>query len=400
MLPTPPKPSRKGKERAESVFRPRVSFDTFDRPADFIEENSFTLREKHKDYEYTKRSRTFLCGLDSNDYSEYALEWLIDELVDDGDEVVCLRVVESDAGIEKGRYRTEAEELMEYIQTKNSDNKAINLVLEFAVGKVNKVIDDMINLYEPAILIVGTRGRSLKGFQGLLPGSVSKYCLQHSPVPVIVVRPNAKRAKHKRQRLEDPERQGYRNLLAKSGPQGGHILDRSNRDSLLLDNPKPISQAESDAEAAAVAAAIGYKPAPSSHPLSQMHGAPQIRVETDLARTPTSPESTYSPLSAGDLSSPEILRSPGPVYKDLESSQTLEPLDSPAPSVDSSDDEDERPGRPGTIREHGQPELTLLPKTNASEEEDSSPKSASVPQDEVAMAENSKPRTWLDYSSR
>lgn len=59
--------------------------------------------------------------------------------------MVCLRVVESDAGIEKGRYRTEAEELMEYIQTKNSDNKAINLVLEFAVGKVNKVIDDMVS---------------------------------------------------------------------------------------------------------------------------------------------------------------------------------------------------------------------------------------------------------------
>ncbi|GME25560.1 universal stress protein [Neofusicoccum parvum] len=134
---------------APNVFQPRVSFDTFDKPADFIEENSFTLIRKHKDYEYTKRSRTFLCGLDSNEYSEYALEWLIDELVDDGDEIVCLQVVEKDdkvageSSIDHGRYREEAEKLMDRIQIKNTENKAINLVLEFSVGKVQKVIDEM-----------------------------------------------------------------------------------------------------------------------------------------------------------------------------------------------------------------------------------------------------------------
>lgn len=133
-----------------SVFRPRVSFDTFDRPADFIEESSFTLIAKHKDYEYTKRSRTFLCGFDENEYSVYALQWLINELVDDGDEIVCLRVVEKedaiagDRSVESGRYRTEAEATMRDIQSRNHDNKAINLILEFSIGKVNKVIDDMV----------------------------------------------------------------------------------------------------------------------------------------------------------------------------------------------------------------------------------------------------------------
>lgn len=114
---------------------------------------------KHKDYIYTKRSRTFLCGIDSNDYSEYALEWLIDELVDDGDEIVCLRVVEKDASIaderaiEKGRYREEAEKMMERVQAKNHESKAINLVLEFAVGKVNRVIDDMVTYSAPVLPI-------------------------------------------------------------------------------------------------------------------------------------------------------------------------------------------------------------------------------------------------------
>ena len=139
-----------------SQFQPRVSFDTFDKPADFIEESSFTLITKHKDYEYTKRSRTFLCGFDENEYSTYALQWLINELVDDGDEIVCLRVVEKedtiagDRSVETGRYKREADATMQDIQGRNHDNKAINLILEFSVGKVNKVIDDMVS--SPAVL--------------------------------------------------------------------------------------------------------------------------------------------------------------------------------------------------------------------------------------------------------
>ncbi|KAF2025927.1 hypothetical protein EK21DRAFT_103573 [Setomelanomma holmii] len=243
---------------------PRVSFDTFDKPADFIEESSFTLIAKHKDYEYTKRSRTFLCGFDENEYSVYALQWLINELVDDGDEIVCLRVVEKedaiagDKSVETGRYRTEAEATMRDIQARNHDNKAINLILEFSIGKVNKVIDDMINLYEPAILVVGTRGKSLGGFQGLLPGSVSKYCLQHSPVPVIVVRPTSKRDKARSKRANDPDRQGYRDILAKS-------------ESLIDVNSPRNSFFANDEEALALAAAMTNKqPAETTHPLAQV----------------------------------------------------------------------------------------------------------------------------------
>jgi nucleotide-binding universal stress UspA family protein len=299
-----------------------VSFDTFDRPAEFIEENSFTLIAKHKDYEYTKRSRTFLCGCDDNEYSEYALQWLIDELVDDGDEIVCLRVVEKDdavAGdrsVEKGRYRSEAEMLMKSIQNRNHENKAINLILEFAVGKVNKVIDEMvsrsravigcwtkltlqqINLYEPAILVVGTRGRSLGGFQGLLPGSVSKYCLQHSPVPVIVVRPSSKRDKARVKRAQDPSRHGYKELLEKTGP---NVVDASNRNSFILEEEV---QPASDDEAAAVAAAIGYKPQKGKTPLTQVQEAPSLeKLDTsnldNLQRVMKSPE-------LQNLDSPEL----------------------------------------------------------------------------------------------
>jgi hypothetical protein len=50
----------------------------------------------------------------------------------------------------------------------------------------------------------------------LLPGSVSKYCLQHSPVPVIVVRPSSKRDKKKAKRKADPGRRIYQDILQQS----------------------------------------------------------------------------------------------------------------------------------------------------------------------------------------
>ncbi|KAJ8097810.1 hypothetical protein POJ06DRAFT_260169 [Lipomyces tetrasporus] len=213
-------------------FQKRVGFDTFDNKdaTDF----SLTLQAKHDGYVYNRLSRTFLCGTDQNEYSEYALEWLLEELIDDGDEIVCLRVVDpgakissSDIALQEKLYRDEAYKLLNDIMQKNEEDKKISLVLEFAVGKVQEMIQRMIEIYEPAVLIVGTRGKSLNGFQGLLPGSISKYCLQHSPVPVIVVRPGEKRLKKKEKRLADPSRRTYMDIVENSKSSSTLSLTKS-----------------------------------------------------------------------------------------------------------------------------------------------------------------------------
>ena len=50
-------------------------------------------------YRYHQTSRTFLLGLDNKDYSQCALEWGMQELFEDNDEIVIMRVV--DSGISK-----------------------------------------------------------------------------------------------------------------------------------------------------------------------------------------------------------------------------------------------------------------------------------------------------------
>lgn len=92
-------------------------------------------------------------------------------------------------------------------------------------------LDRLIALYRPDSLVVGTKGQrtvmQALGMAGggshLLPiytymhantrhtfsigiGSVSRYCLSHSPVPVIVVRPERKVRKAMAKRRKDPKR--------------------------------------------------------------------------------------------------------------------------------------------------------------------------------------------------
>ena len=88
----------------------------------------------------------------------------------------------------------------------------LSIVVEFIAGKTTQTIDRLIALYRPDSIVVGTRGTrgmmqawgAAFGAPGM--GSVSKYCLSHSPVPIIVVRPESKVRKTIEKRRADPKR--------------------------------------------------------------------------------------------------------------------------------------------------------------------------------------------------
>ena len=190
------------------------------------------------------------------------------ELFEDNDELVILRVIDSGTiphkrppylfaaeklqleseghGGEKA-YQVEARRLLDSVISENKDEKAvvpfsspILMLVKRHCGISSRTIprssptdgiirlpsltDAQIEIYSPDSLIVGTRGRD-GAIGGLLPGSMSKspppqkrstnnrYCLQHSPVPVIVVHPSQRRLHRKHKREKDPDRQSYIHLL-------------------------------------------------------------------------------------------------------------------------------------------------------------------------------------------
>lgn len=109
------------------------------------------------------------------------------------------------------------------------------------------------------MLIVGTKGRSLGGLQGLVSNrnSFSKWCLQHSPIPVVVVRPTSKRMKKKMKRENAPARHDYKRILKESG------IDEHETDTCSQGTMWEISN-ESRAEANAVHTAVDPTAGPES----------------------------------------------------------------------------------------------------------------------------------------
>lgn len=222
-------------------FQKRIAFDTVDNK--LASDYSLTLRTKHDDYEYDRLTRTILVGVDESKYSKAALVWVFENLIEDGDEMVCIFAVDPSKIIPSDpskQYREKAENFLKWIIEQNILQKKISLVLELSVGKVQDMFKLMIQIYEPSILVVGTRGRSMDGFKGLLPGSVSKYCLQHSPIPVIVVREHLKREKRKAKRAADPSssRRLYREALLSVSSPGSSVKYYSEGSSASKVQPK------------------------------------------------------------------------------------------------------------------------------------------------------------------
>ncbi|KAL1864397.1 hypothetical protein VTK73DRAFT_5896 [Phialemonium thermophilum] len=284
-------------------FKRHISFDNL--PVGEATKNnpsSFTLNARHQGYHPNRRSRTFMAGVDEHAYSDYALAWLLENLADDGDEVVCVRVVEAPVRAGEKNYQAEAQRLLKDIQEKNTRNLAISIVLEYSVGKLHATFQQLIQLYQPSMLIVGTRGRSLGGIQGLVNSrnSFSKYCLQYSPVPVIVVRPDEQRRKKKEKRTQDPTRQSYAALFAAT--KGKHEADSDA--SSIYDLEVQLSP---DEEAHRVAAAMGLPAAwdPTIKPYSGSRGRSR-------ASAPTSPTTGPTVNVVSTSGSTTKLRSPSP----------------------------------------------------------------------------------------
>ena len=130
----------------------KTSFDTFDNPS--ASDPSYTLVSSHVGYKHNRHQRVFLVAVDDNDYSNHALQWLLEAMVEDGDEIACLRVVEKDskspnesATVVQRDYKAEARRLLEHIQATNDrlSKKGINIIVDFANGNVEKTIQNRVS---------------------------------------------------------------------------------------------------------------------------------------------------------------------------------------------------------------------------------------------------------------
>jgi len=163
-------------------------------------------------YKRTRSTRVFLCATSPDESGREALDWALESFVQDGDEFVVFRGIEEDV-LDKDHdvVREDARALMAYIQAKSQEfdpDRKLSIIMEYIAGKVTDTLDRLIALYKPDSVVVGTRGRKAwqVGIGKGAMGSVSRYCLTHSPVPIIVVRPERKVKKAIEKRRADPKR--------------------------------------------------------------------------------------------------------------------------------------------------------------------------------------------------
>jgi hypothetical protein len=145
-------------------------------------------------------------------------------------------------------------------------------------------------------------------------------------VPVIVVRPTSKRDKAKSKRTNDPDRQGYREILAKSEKLPEIDSPRNS----FFENEDEAATIGGAATVPKPAVANVHKPSVDTHPLAQVEHAESSDDDDSDVDTGTG----TSTLVGDDL------RSPLPLMK----SPHLQNLDSPELSSQSSSEDEEDQG--------------------------------------------------------
>jgi len=76
------------------AYTHKVSFDTFENPAASM--FSFTLQVKAEGYKRSRNTRVYLCASSPDESGSEALEWCLESLVQDGDELIVFRGVDED----------------------------------------------------------------------------------------------------------------------------------------------------------------------------------------------------------------------------------------------------------------------------------------------------------------
>jgi hypothetical protein len=90
---SPPSPHHHHNANAAG-YTPKVSFDTFENPVASM--FSFTLQVKTEGYKRTRNTRAFLCASSPDESGREALDWALEYLVQDGDELIVFRGVDED----------------------------------------------------------------------------------------------------------------------------------------------------------------------------------------------------------------------------------------------------------------------------------------------------------------
>ncbi|GAA5810174.1 hypothetical protein MFLAVUS_003593 [Mucor flavus] len=164
-------------------YQRRVSFDNVTNiPPAY---HSFTLKQSSLGFKKTRRSRTYMVAIDLLQEITDSLSFTLRSLMDEGDEIIVVGVYPQLSNNEEDP-KQKAEEIIDWIMKSHQGDK-IQMIVELTFGRPEVALEEMIRMYQPSMLIVGSRNK-LKYKHAYSGTGIFKYRLKHSSVPIVIVR--------------------------------------------------------------------------------------------------------------------------------------------------------------------------------------------------------------------
>lgn len=98
----------------------------------------------------------------------------------------CLQFIVLSIKEEQLAPKEKAQQIMDWIVSSHQGDN-INMVVELAFGRPEVALEEMMKMYKPSLLIVGSRNKN-KYKHAYSGAGIFKYRLKHSTVPVVIVR--------------------------------------------------------------------------------------------------------------------------------------------------------------------------------------------------------------------
>ncbi len=151
-----------------------------------------------------KRTRTYLVAVDLSNESKYALEWTVGTVLRNGDTMRIVDAIERDDRVPRTDVQRAAQRassldtiLGDVTQFLSRTSLTVRVECEVMHHIAPKhLITEIIDLMDPAMVILGSRGRG--SLQGILLGSFSNYIVNKSSVPVMVARKRLRATRRRR----------------------------------------------------------------------------------------------------------------------------------------------------------------------------------------------------------
>ncbi|AOW05279.1 hypothetical protein LXG23DRAFT_33684 [Yarrowia lipolytica] len=278
----------------------------------------YSLAAKHPGVKLSYHARTVLFSYTGKQQADNALKWLMDELIEDNDELVCLKIIDKHSAKDVEKYHKQAADILRAVVAEaDKVGKKLTIDVELGQGSVSKVVKHCTYLYQPALAVVARTNYIDPRVSEMPKDTATNYLLRSSVVPVIVVRPPMIDKWQERKKAHANDQPPFTVPWLIHDPRITVPKDYETQQGLLenpsfkLDDLKLLQHYQ-----------IDYKKQPTGTSLQVPSTAPNRRMSSNASQSPSNmrtpaPETLSAPTSPAQMRTNSVGGGglPHPMYK-------------------------------------------------------------------------------------